>query len=64
MCNEYMFDGELREQDFFIDDRTWTSSSDDRTWTSNVRDIVGGDNFVDFCEEFFELLDEEEYFES
>lgn len=49
-----MFDGELREQDFFIDDRTWTS---------NVRDIVGGDNFADFCEEFFKLLDEEEYFE-
>lgn len=55
MCNEYVFDEELREQDFFVDNRTWKS---------NVRDISGGDNFADFCEEFFEMLDEEEYFES
>ena len=55
VCNEYVFDEELREQDFFVDNRTWES---------NVRDISGGDNFADFCEEFFEMLDEEEYFES
>lgn len=47
----------LREQDFY-------PPVDNRTWKSNIRDIVGGDNFVDFCEGFFELLDEEEYFES
>jgi hypothetical protein len=38
--------------------------SDDRVWESNVEDIDGGDNFADFCEEFFEILDEEEYWES
>lgn len=53
--DDYMFDRELGEQDSFFDDRTWKS---------NVRDIHGGDNFADFCEEFFEMLDEEEYFES
>lgn len=37
---------------------------DDRTWTSNVEDVAGGDNFADYCEYFFNLLDEEEYFES
>ena len=55
MFDDYTFDKELNEQDLFFDDRTWKS---------NVRDIYGGDNFADFCEEFFEMLDEEEYFES
>lgn len=36
---------------------------DDRSWKSHVYDIYGGDNFADFCEEFFELLDEEGYWE-
>lgn len=39
-------------------------SSDDRVWTSNIEDVVGGDNFADYCEYFFKLLDEEDYFES
>ena len=40
------------------------SSSDDRVWTSYVEDIDGGDNFADYCKEFFEMLDEEEYWEN
>lgn len=47
----------LTEQDFY-------PPSDDRCWKSNVRDITDGDNFADFCEDFFELLEEEEYFEN
>jgi hypothetical protein len=38
--------------------------TDNRIWKSNVEDINGGDNFADFCEEFFELLDEEGYWEN
>lgn len=53
--DDYMFDRELNEQDSFFDDRTWKS---------NVYDIVGGDNFADFCEDFFEMLDENDYWES
>lgn len=37
---------------------------DNRVWKSHVGDIYGGDNFADFCEEFFEMLDEEEYWEN
>ncbi len=37
--------------------------SDNRTLKSNVRDIYGGDNFADYCEYIFELLEEEEYYE-
>ena len=38
--------------------------SDDRVWKSNIEDIDGGDNFADYCEEFFQMLDEEDYWES
>lgn len=47
----------LTEQDFY-------SYSDDRVWTSNVVDIEDGDNFADYCKEFFDMLDEEEYFDN
>lgn len=47
----------ITEQDFY-------PPFDNRYWKSNVRDIVGGDNFADFCEYFFELLDEEECFDN
>lgn len=46
------------------DEYTLNQCSDDRTWKSNVYDINGGDNFADFCEEFFEILDENDYWES
>lgn len=47
----------LTEQDFY-------PASDDRVWTSNVEDIENGDNFADYCKDFFELLDEEEYYDN
>ena len=47
----------LTEQDFY-------PPSDDRVWMSNVKDIDDGDNFADYCQEFFSLLDEEEYFDN
>ena len=37
---------------------------DDRVWTSNIEDIDGGDNFADYCNEFFRMLDEEEYYDN
>lgn len=46
----------LTEQDFY-------PPSDNRVWKSNVMDIANGDNFADYCNEFFELLDEEEFFD-
>lgn len=47
----------LTEQDFY-------PPSDDRVWTSNVEDIEDGDNFADYCKEFFDMLDEEECFDN
>ena len=49
-------DSSLTEQDFY-------PLSDNRVWKSNVEDIDDGDNFADYCVEFFEMLDEEEYYD-
>lgn len=47
----------LTEEDFY-------QSFDNRVWTSNVEDINGGDNFADYCKEFFRMLDDEEYYDN
>ncbi len=47
---------ELTEQDFY-------TTSDNRYLESYVEDIDGGDNFADYCEDFFELLEEEGYYD-
>lgn len=57
MNNHPIFDDELNEQDFY-------PPSDNRIWNSRVRDIKGGDNFADYCEYIFEILEEEEYFDN
>ena len=36
---------------------------DDRYWKSGVEDIEGGDNFIDYCEYIFEILEEEGYYD-
>lgn len=36
---------------------------DNRCLKSYVRNINGGDNFADYCEYIFELLEEEGYYE-
>lgn len=46
----------LTEEDFY-------PPSDNRCLKSNISDISGGDNFTDYCEYIFEILDEEEYYE-
>lgn len=43
----------LTEEDFY-------PPSDNRVFTSYVEDIDGGDNFADYCKDFFELYEEEE----
>lgn len=46
----------LSEDDFY-------PMSDNRIWTSNIKDINGGDNFADYCEYFFKMLEEEGYYD-
>lgn len=76
MNDNFKLDYILREQSFHIEDESYIVDdnlyvvndelcplSDDRTWKSNVEDIDGGDNFANFCEDYFRLLEEEGYFE-
>lgn len=46
----------LAEIDFY-------TTSDDRYLESYIEDIDGGDNFADYCEDLFELLEEEGYWD-
>lgn len=74
--NELFNDGleeELEEQSFysrFQDDYSLEMDFylpfdiDNRTWKSYVEDINGGDNFADYCEYIFKILEEEEYFDN
>ncbi len=52
----------LINNDFCLTDSDFYPPSDNRVWTTNIMDIDGGDNFADYCEDFFEMLDQEEYF--
>ena len=65
------FEDELDEQgsclddiDFCLTELDFYPYSDNRVWTSNVEDIDDGDNFAEYCSEFFEMLDEEEYYDN
>ena len=53
-----------KDSDYCLTEEDFYPPADNRTWRSNVRDVRGGDNFADYCEYFFEMLAEEEYFES
>ena len=46
----------LREEDFY-------PPSDNRIVQSGVTSIYGGDNFADYCEYFFDLCEEEGYYD-
>ena len=52
------------DNDFCLKERGFYPIPDDRVWKSNIEDIEGGDNFADYCEEFFKMLEEEEYWDN
>ena len=65
MNDRFTYEDILEEQDCYLTESdSMFLYTDNRVWKSNVEDINGGDNFADFCEEFFELLDEEDYWEN
>lgn len=59
--DKYDFSDLLKEEsrDYLIEEDFYPPS-DDRVFTSYVEDIYGGDNFADYCKDFFELYEEEE----
>ena len=65
--NKYSIENILDELDRqaydYLTEARFYVSSDDRFLESYVADIKGGDNFADYCESFFELLEEEGYYD-
>lgn len=65
--DKYNVDNILDELDGQPDDclseNSFYTTYDNRVLKSYVEDIDGGDNFADYCEEFFELLEEEGYYD-
>ena len=64
--DKYIVDNILDEMDAQSDDclseRSFYTTYDNRMLKSYVEDIDGGNNFADYCEEFFELLEEEDFY--
>ena len=62
--DKYNFDDLLQDEirDYLIEEDFYFSSHD-RCLESYIEDIDGGDNFADYCEDMFKLLEKEEYFE-
>lgn len=65
MNNKYDFDDITDGQYYsrYLTEADFYPSLDNRYLKSNIEDIEGGDNFADFCRDFFELLDEEGYYD-
>ena len=63
--NKYDIDeilNELNEQSCdYLTEENFYPPSDNRCLKSYVEDINDGDNFADYCEYIFKLLEEEEY---
>lgn len=54
--NDYNFLNKKVEDDIY-------QQADNRTWKSYIFDVYEGDNFAEFCEDYFELLDELDYWD-
>ena len=64
MKNKYDFSDILYEQySFELTEIDFYPPTDNRVWQSHVEDIDGGDNFADYCEYIFEILEEENYYD-
>lgn len=62
--NKNKYDNILnRQYDYYLTEIDFYPPYDNRILKSYVEDIDGGDNFADYCRDFFELLDEEEYYD-
>lgn len=65
MKNKYNFDDIIDEQYYngCLTEVDFYPPYDNRYLKSNVEDIFGGDNFADYCECIFDLLEEEGYYD-
>lgn len=62
MNDKYIQDN-ISDNNYYLTESDLYPPLDNRAWESYVEDIDGGDNFVDYCEYIFDLLEEEEYYD-
>ena len=48
---------------YYLTENDFNQPTDNRVLKSVVEDIYGGDNFEDYCQYIFELLEEEGYYD-
>ena len=60
-----MFDNKWKFNNYILTEEDFNTTQDNRVLTSYVEDIDDGqgDNFTDYCEYIFELLEEEGYYD-
>ncbi len=62
--DKYNFDDILNEQyTDYLTEQDFYPPTDNRVLESYIEDIDGGDNFTDYCEYIFDLLEEEGFYE-
>ncbi len=62
--DKYNFDDILNEDIYdYLTEESFYPPLDNRYLESYIEDIDGGDNFAEYCEYIFELLEEEGYYE-
>lgn len=62
--NKYDFSDLLQEKSHdYLTEEDFYPPFDNRYLQSCIEDIDGGDNFADYCEYIFEVLEEEEYYD-
>lgn len=54
---------EINGEDYYLKESDFRTTSDSRILESCVEDIDGGDTFSEYCEELFEMLEEEGYWD-
>lgn len=71
MSDKYIPDDKLDKQShnrksdehFYLTEKDFYPPEDNRVLKSYVEDVEGGDNFADYCEYIFDLLEEEGYYD-
>ena len=66
MDNNVNYDAHVHKDDnygYVLSEKDFYPPEDTRVLRSGVNDIVGGDNFADYSESFFDMCDEEEYYD-
>lgn len=62
--DKYNIDDLLQEESCdYLTEESFYPPSDNRVLKSYVIDIYGGENFADHCRDFFEMLEEEGYYD-